>query len=210
MTDVLVAPAHGCDARHAVGIRLRDGGVAALRPLGAGEVAPVDEVFAGMATGSRALRYLSGMPQRLPRRLAASMADVDGDQRVAWLACVDRAAVGIARYDRSPDDESAADFAFEVVDAQHGRGLATVLLDAVTTVAWMNGVRTIRGTLLPTNHASLHLLTRFGAATRLEDGLLEAEGHLRLLDEPLVDRRTVVRLASTARAYDRVRRLSSA
>jgi RimJ/RimL family protein N-acetyltransferase len=203
MTDVLVAPPRRCGPRHVLGVRLRNGGVATLRPLSAGEVGPLEEVFAGMSPGSRALRYLTGMPQRLPPHLAASMADLDGDRHVAWMARVDGRAAGVARYDRSPDHESAADFAVEVVDCEHGRGLATALLDALTTVAWMNGVRTIRGTLLPTNEASRRLLTRFGAVTRLDDGLLEAEGPLRLLEEPVTDRLTVVRLASEARVDDR-------
>lgn len=208
--SLLVAPPRGCGALDVVGVRLADGGVAALRPLTAGELAPLDEVFAGMSPVSRAQRYLVGMPRRLPRRLAASLADVDGDDRIAWLACVDGAAAGIARVDRTPDDASVADLAVEVVDDQHGRGLATVLLDAVTTVAWMNGIRTIRGTLLPDNDASRRLLVRFGATPRLDDGLLEAEGRLRLLEHPLVDRRTVVRLASTARARDRAAQPDSA
>lgn len=189
--------------------RLRDGGAAALRPLVAGETGPLEDVFAGMSQDSRAMRYLGGMP-RLSPPLTAVLTDVDGDRHVAWLACVDGHPAGIARYVRAAHDWSTAELAFEVVDSQHGRGLATVLMDALTTVASVNGVRRIRGTLLPDNVASRRLLARFGAVARLDDGLLEVEGPLRLLDPPLVDRAAVVRLAALTRVDDRAGCLGSA
>ena len=43
--------------------------------------------------------------------------------------------------------------------------------------------------------ASRRLLARIGLLTRAVDGLLEAEGPLRLLDPATVDRSAVVRLA---------------
>ena len=46
----------------------------------------------------------------------------------------------------------------------------------------------------PSNTASRRLLDKVGAATRLVDGLLEAEGPLRLLDPPAVDRSALLRL----------------
>lgn len=177
-----------------VGIDLRDGGRAELRPLDHDESAPLLHVFEGMSEDSRALRYLTGLP-RLPRQMLRMLADVDGDRHAAWMASVAGEPVGIARYVRVPGRLSAAEVAFEVVDAHHGRGLATVLLDAITTVAAARGVRSVQATLAPSNTASRRLLARIGLQTRMVDGLLEAEGPLRLLDPPVVDRRAVVRLA---------------
>jgi len=52
---------------------------------------------------------------------------------------------GIARYVRIPD--GPADLAFEVADAQQGRGLGSLLLDAVATVARANAVNRVSATV---------------------------------------------------------------
>lgn len=183
-----VAPREGT-----VEARLRDGTLAALRPLTRDERAPLLAVFAGMSVESRARRYLTAMPS-LPRAMASMLADVDDDRHVAWLASIEGEPAGIARYVRLEGCAATAELAFEVVDRHHGRGLGTVLLDTITTVASARGVRRIQGTLAPSNSASRRLLAKVGAATRAVDGLLEADGPLRLLDPPAVDRSAVLRL----------------
>lgn len=165
----------------------------ALRPLRPGEVEALLAVFDGMSTASRASRYLVGMP-RLPATMLASLVDVDGHEHVAWVAGVDRRPVGIARYVRVAP--ATVEVAFEVVDAWQGRGVGTMLLDAVTTVAAAHGVRRLRASVHPANAASLHLLARVGMRLTLNDGLLEGESVLRLLDRPRLDRRAVVDLAA--------------
>jgi RimJ/RimL family protein N-acetyltransferase len=175
---------------------LRDGATADLRPLRAGESDALLAVLDGMSEESRVLRYLTGLP-RMPRRMLDMLCDVDGDRHVAWLASVDGQPAGIARFVRLAGDPTTAELAFEVVDAHHGRGLATVLLDTVMTVASTRGVRRVQGTLAPSNSASRRLLTRIGLEMRSADGLLEAEGPLRLLDPAVVDRAAVVRLATS-------------
>lgn len=175
---------------------LRDGAVAVLRPLSQGEADPLLQVFEGMSAQSRALRYLTGLSD-LPRSMLSMLADVDGDRHVAWLASVEGAPAGVARYVRVAGCPKTAEVAFEVADAHHGRGLGTVLLDAVTTVAAARGVRRIQATMAPSNAPSRWLVERIGARGRIVDGLVEAEGPLRLLDPAVVDRAAVVRLACT-------------
>ena len=176
-----------------VGVRLGDGTGVDLRPLVHGETAPLLGVFDGMSADSRVLRYLNGLPG-LPPKMLHLLTDVDGDRHVAWLASVEGEPVGIARYVRVRGCPTTAELAFEVVDRLHGRGLGTVLLDAITTVAAARGIRRVVATLSPSNTASRRLLDKVGAATRLVDGLLEAEGPLRLLDPPAVDRSALLRL----------------
>jgi RimJ/RimL family protein N-acetyltransferase len=197
MSELHAVASQALPREDAVHVTLRDGAVAVLRPLERGETAPLLAVFGAMSPASRALRYLTGLP-RLPGALLSMLSDVDGDRHGAWLVSLDGAPAGIARYVRFPGDPTSAELAFEVVDHHHGRGLATVLLDAVTTAAAARGVRRVQGTMAPSNTASRRLLERVGAASRLVDGLLEAEGPLRLLDPPVVDRAAVVRLTCTA------------
>lgn len=191
---VVAAPTPSIDASDGIEVVLRDGGRARLRPLGHGERDVLLAVFARMSAPSRALRYLTGLPE-IPRRMLDVLTDVDGERHVAWLASVDGRPVGIARCIRLPGCPTTAELAVEVVDEEHGRGIATILTDAVTTVADARGVRRIRGTVAPSNAAPMRLLLRLGARGRTAQGLYEAEGRLRLLDPPTVDRTAVLALA---------------
>lgn len=187
------------DPNRAVVVRLRDGGDARLRPLERGETATLVAVFDGMSADARALRYLTGLPE-LPRQMLKVLSDADGDRHVAWMASVSGRPVGIARTVRLPGCPTSAELAVEVVDDHHGRGIATALTDAVTTVAAARGVRRIQGTMAPANRAPRWLLERLGASGRLVEGLFEAEGRLRLLDPATVDRAAVLELAGPVQA----------
>jgi L-amino acid N-acyltransferase YncA len=188
-------PAAG-PGRPDVAVALPGGGVVRLRPLGHGETAPLEAVFAGMSAQAREQRYLTGLHQ-LPRPLASALTDVDGDRHVAWTATVAGRPVGIARY--VVEEPGVAEIAFEVVDAHHGAGIGSTLVDAVTTVAAARGVRRLRALVHPDNRPSLRMLHRIGVRLTVANGLLEGEGPLRLLDPPRVDRAAVVDLArSTA------------
>jgi GNAT superfamily N-acetyltransferase len=172
--------------------RLRDGSVATMRPLGPGEIDPLQAVFDGLSQASRTGRYLVGI-HSLNSVMRDALAAVDGHRHVAWLASIDGRPAGIARFVRVAP--RTAEVAFEVVDEHQGLGLGAVLLDTVTTVAAVSGVDRVQASVLPSNHRSLRLLAQIGLRLRPSDGLLEGEAPLRLLDPPRVDRPAVVRLA---------------
>lgn len=174
-------------------VALRDGGTAALRPLGPAEELPLLDVFSQMSSRSRASRYLAGVPALTPPMVRALVA-VDGRDHVAWLASVEGRPAGVARYVRV--GPASAEVALEVVDAHHRRGLGTALLDTVTTLACVNGIRRIEALVHADNDASVRLLTRLGLPLRSWGATLEGEGPLRLLDPPYVDRAAVVALAA--------------
>jgi RimJ/RimL family protein N-acetyltransferase len=172
-----------------VRVDLADGGTAMLRPLRHGEVEPVLEVFAGLSELSRARRFLTGMT-RLPAMMLAALTDVDGCDHVAWVATVGGCAVGIGRYART--DPDTVEIALEVVDAHQGRGLGWVLADVVATIACSNGATLVSATVAPDNAPSLRVLRALGLTTRLDDGLLEGTGRLRLPDPAWVRRSAVL------------------
>ena len=177
-----------------VRVPLPDGGTALLRPLQDGETGPLLDVFAGMSPASRANRYLVGAP-RLTGAFVRALTATDGLMHVAWLASVDDRPAGIARYVRTDEDPCTAELALEVVDEHQRRGLGLALLDAVTTVAAVNGVRRVAATVHAQNMPSLRLLSWLGIRTSFQGGVLEGNARLRLLDPPRVDRRAIVELA---------------
>jgi GNAT superfamily N-acetyltransferase len=150
-------------------------------------------VFEQMSPNSRSNRYLVGLPALTPSMISALVA-VDGRDHIAWLASVDGRPVGIGRSVRV--GRTTAEVALEVGDAHHGRGLGTVLLDAVTTLACVNGIRRVEAIVLPENRPSQRLLRSIGVSLRSSGPILEGSGPLRLLDPPRVDREAVVALAA--------------
>ena len=172
-----------------VRVDLPDGGTATLRPLRHGEVAPVLEVFAGMSELSRSRRFLTGMA-RLPATMLTALTDVDGCDRVAWVASVDGCPVGIGRYVRT--DPDTVEIAFEVVDAHQGRGLGWVLADVIATLACWNGATRVSATVAPDNTPSLRVLRGLGLTPHVDDGLLEGTGRLRLPEPARVSRRALI------------------
>lgn len=179
-------------ARPATTTALVRGGLVELRPLGAHEASLVQAVFDGMSAGSVKQRFLAPMP-RLTGTMVSRLTAVDGVQHVAWVALLEEAPVGIARY--VVTDSGAADIAFEVVDACQRRGVGTVLLDAVTTVAHARGVQRIQACALAENTGSLTLLGKVGLRLAATGGVAEGESPLRLMEPAAVDRDVVLRLA---------------
>ena len=175
-----------------VHVRLRDGGSALLRPLVGGEVSVLETVFEGLSTRSRRQRFLVPMP-RLPSSHRRALADVDGQRHVAWVALVDGGPVGICRYVTT--GPGAAELAFEVADAHQGRGIASALVDAVTTVALSRGITWMEATVEPGNFASEAVLARVGIDLFLSDGVLEGRGELRPASPSRINRRAVLALA---------------
>ena len=180
-----------------VRVGLSCGSVVELRPLRRGEERVLLAVFADLSPASRTRRYMTGLV-RLPATMLRALTDVDGLRHVAWVASVRGRPVGIAR--SVLEEDGVAEIAVEVVDDYQRLGIASALVDAVTTVAAARGVRRVRATMTPDNEPSRRLISRIGVRFRLVDGQLEGEGSLRLLDPPRVDRRDVLALAARAAA----------
>jgi ribosomal protein S18 acetylase RimI-like enzyme len=148
--------------------------------------AALDAVFAGMSPTSRRLRYLRPLDQLGPS-VRAALLDVDGARHAAFVAEQgrrgDRRAVGIARYVVNGDRH--AEIAYEVVDAWHGRGVGTALVDRLVGAARLHGIRTVEASVLPDNVASLRLLRRALPGLRVTQRRDILEVHASLVEEPL-------------------------
>lgn len=111
---------------------------------------------------------------RLPEATVRWLVTVDHDLREAVVADVGGEVVGVARYDRLPDDPSVAEVAVLVEDAWQRAGIGRQLLAVLTELAARRGVRTVTATVQPDNRPVLALVRRLLPRSTLtpDDGVL--------------------------------------
>jgi GNAT superfamily N-acetyltransferase len=105
--------------------------------------------------------------RELPMATVHHLVEVDHDTREAVVAEVGGEVVGVARYDRSPDDPETAEFAVLVEDAWQGVGLGRQLLTELTELAARRGVRTLTAIVQPDNDRMVWLIRRLLPDSRL-------------------------------------------
>ena len=97
---------------------------------------------------------------RLPVETVRRLVRVDHDLREAVVGVVGGEVIGVARYDRSPDDPSTAELAIVVEDAWQGLGVGRQLLVELTRLAAERGVAVLTATVQPDNERVLGLIRR--------------------------------------------------
>jgi GNAT superfamily N-acetyltransferase len=143
---------------------LRDGSVAVIRPLVAGDVAAIAAWFEGLGEETRYARFLAGV-KRLDDRTRSQLAQVDHWDHEALTAVMAGGAIaGISRYIRLPEPKTA-EVAVAVTDRWRGRGIASVLLRRIAARAQAAGVCCLTAQCLRSNNAILRLLSRLGTVT---------------------------------------------
>jgi ribosomal protein S18 acetylase RimI-like enzyme len=141
----------------------------AIRPVRHGDELLVQRIVDGLSPESRYHRFLQAMPRLSPsmRRL---LADVDGVRHRAWAAYVSDRPVGVVRL--VADQRGDHELSVAVVDAMHGRGIGSALVDVALAVAGADGIDSVALMIHPENAASVKMFRRMGAAFRFEFGLL--------------------------------------
>ena len=154
-------PTDGC------AVVLADGARAVVRTLAGGEVAIVEQVFAGMSERSRYQRYIGPKPL-LSRRDLEQLTAVDHDTHEALVAIdpATRRAVGEAHLVRDETDRAVGEVAFAIADAWQNRRLGSRLAELLATRARQLGIRRIRATMLADNARSRALMGRMGRVVR--------------------------------------------
>jgi GNAT superfamily N-acetyltransferase len=145
---------------------LRDGTVVVVRPLVPEDRAELIERYAQLSPASRRLRFVSA-PEHLSERLLDHLLDVDQHDRVAIVAAMadepGAPGVGIARYARLRGDPTTAEAAVTVLDPYQGRGIGTLLLTELVSMALERGVDTFVADVMWDNHELLDGLRGAGA-----------------------------------------------
>jgi GNAT superfamily N-acetyltransferase len=170
---------------------LVDGTVLRVRPLVPRDRAALAERFRRLSPDTRYARFLHPVERLSPADLDLLVDSVDGETHVALVleavrvatdgrgavTGIEVAGVGVGRYVRWPDRPDAADVAFTVDDAWHGRGCGRALGAALAGHARTEGVRVFTADVLADNAACLRLLAGLGRLTRLgsDGGVVHVE-----------------------------------
>jgi GNAT superfamily N-acetyltransferase len=177
--------------RRTAEVAILDGTRVRLRPIVPDDKPLLLEGFRRLSPESRYRRFLSPV-QELTEPELARLTEIDYVDHFAWLALnLDEAGtpgMGVARYVRLPDDPDVAEAAVTVIDDYQGRGLGTLLLEALGAVALKNGIRRFRGYALETNRPMREVLEGVGATMAFDSpGVLRAEIDLPARAEGLKD-----------------------
>lgn len=157
--------------RRTVVVALRDGTRVLIRPVVPDDKDRFVDGFARLSPRSRYRRFMSPIDELTPDMLRY-FTEVDYVDHFAYVALLadepEQPGVGAARYVRLPDDPQIAEAAVTIVDDYQGRGLGTLLLDALGAVALENGITKFRGYALEENRPMLDLLAGAGADVSLD------------------------------------------
>jgi GNAT superfamily N-acetyltransferase len=165
---------------------LDDGTPTLIRPLRPEDKNDILNGFEKISPHSRYLRY-SSAGSKLTSDDLETLTCTD-EKRCLALGAADLSkqgmhGMGVARYILSDDDPDSAEIAMVILDEYQGRGLGSLMLDLLITIARKNGFQSLCGYVLPENRSMLRMLRRVSAIIKHEPG-----GVIRI-DIPLVDRR---------------------
>jgi acetyl coenzyme A synthetase (ADP forming)-like protein len=139
---------------------LADGGLVHVRPIHPGDGPALLRFHSRLSPHSIYLRYFSAHP-RLSEKEVERLTTVDYVHRLAFVATVGDEIVAVARYEGQPGSPSA-EVAFLVEDAQHGRGIGTLLLEALAVAARANGIEEFTAVTLWDNKRMLGVFQEVG------------------------------------------------
>jgi RimJ/RimL family protein N-acetyltransferase len=158
-------------APRTIQVRLAGGTMIVLRPLTPEDRGLLVAGFARLSPESRYRRFFSPVP-RLTDSLLDRLADVDGVNHFAWVALAREdgreVAVGFSRYFRLRDSQ-AAEMAVSVIDGYQGRGIGSLLVDALVRQAPEKGITRFEGLVLSDNQPMVKLLRKAGAHLSVDE-----------------------------------------
>ncbi len=147
---------------------LADGTTMTIRAPGTEDYVPVKQLHEAMSPDNLYFRFFSAgraSAEREARRLC-----LEGRPGlVALLGLLGDELVGVASYELTAD-VAAAEVALAVADGMHRRGIATLLLEHLVSLARARGVKVLAAEVLPDNYAVLRVLGDAGLAVRRRFG----------------------------------------
>jgi len=161
-------------ARRSAYALLSDGTTIEIRSARPEDFAAVRELHAKMSPDNLYLRFFSMSPaagEQEARRICRE----PGPDHVALLAVLDGEVVGCGAYELAGDGSGPAEVAMTVADDMHNRGIGTLLLEHLISLARGQGIRTFAAETLTENTLMLQVFANAGlrAYRTLEDGVYD-------------------------------------
>ncbi len=155
---------------------LADGTTITIRPAAPGDYEAVKQLHEAMSPDNLYLRFFSMSP-RAAEQEARRVSRDDGPDHGhgALLGFLGDELVGVASYEPAAADPGSAEVAFAVADRMHGRGVATLLLEHLVSLARERGVGVLTASTLPENIAMLRVFADAGLTVtrRMDYGVIE-------------------------------------
>ncbi|MGH2682268.1 MAG: GNAT family N-acetyltransferase [Actinomycetota bacterium] len=153
-------------SRRTVTLPLRDGACVRLRPLVPEDKPVLVEGFRRLSAASRYRRFMTPI-EELDDDMLRFLTELDYVNHFAWAALLPdetgSPGAGVSRYVRLEEEPEVAEAAVTVVDEHQGRGIGTLLLEALGAAALSNGVRTLRGYVMGDNREMREVAEAVGA-----------------------------------------------
>src|SRR5215475_9999850 len=154
---------------------LTDGSTVEIRAARPEDAEAVREMHAVMSPSNLYLRFFS-MSSYSAVKEAERVCRPPGPDHAVLLAWLGGRLVGVASYELA-ETSGTAEVAFAVPDDMHGRGIATLLLEHLVSIARQHGVHAFTGETLAENTAMLTVFADAGLPVRrrMSDGVVHLE-----------------------------------
>ena len=161
-------------AEHGAYALLADGATIEIRPARPGDFDAVRDMHAKMSPGNLYLRFFGVSPvaaEREARRICREPAP----DFAALLAVLDGEVVGCVSYEVIGDGSGSAEIAMAVADDMHNRGVGTLLLEHLISLARGRGVRAFVAETLIENALMMQVFADAGLPVRrvVADGVYD-------------------------------------
>jgi acyl-CoA synthetase (NDP forming)/GNAT superfamily N-acetyltransferase len=147
---------------------LADGTTLTIRPAAREDYQAVKRLHEAMSPDNLYFRFFTASrvsAEHEARRVCLE----DNPGRVALLGMLADELAGVASYELTADG-AAAEVALAVADGRHRRGIATLLLEHLVSLARARGVKVFVAEVLPDNYTVLHVLSDSGLPMRRRSG----------------------------------------
>jgi acyl-CoA synthetase (NDP forming)/GNAT superfamily N-acetyltransferase len=153
---------------------LTDGTEVEIRPLRPADVEAVRRMHQQMSRESLYLRFF-GFNRHAADQVADLMCRPAGPGHAAVSAWLAGELVGVAGYEPDRERADAAELALAVADRLHHRGVGTLLLEHLASLARAQGLRALRADVLAQNHPMLRVIADAGLEAHRDthDGVVE-------------------------------------
>jgi acyl-CoA synthetase (NDP forming)/RimJ/RimL family protein N-acetyltransferase len=152
---------------------LADGSTVEIQQAGPQDAGDVRAMHQHLSPANSYLRFFSFSPQAAERE-AKRLCRQPDDSHAALLARLGGELVGVASYEPA-GRPGVAEVAFAVADDMHGRGVATLLLEHLVSLARQRHLRAFAAETLPENVAMLRVFADAGLQVKRQfaDGVIE-------------------------------------